>query len=396
MQLSLHSVLKNCSYTDMIFAMLDRHVHVRAGFPIRRARLRLRPTHFCMHVTAAACVCTPPPYKYSIVNLVVQFSQAKLTQARMETPQVVATPNVVSSIFGSPPEPIFNESTHGVGPELLQSSLKSLAARNDAAIHTSEVDSTEGCFKSGTPVRFVFELSRHFGLRPEVQYRAAELFHQFMLKHIIELYQHVQDSRGTDSPIQWSDVENRLKHQIVLRVVSCVQLASKLSSHYSIVSLSRARHFLTSCGYRYATASLVQSEVRVLKTLDFKVHHPTPVEFLEVLLEALGHNDGSIQVKQMHGVSLRILDVFYLSRCKVFAKLRKSIEQCKGQAPSPTVIEADFMLLATAVIAASAFMLDQSKSDYIIGHLSRVTCIVGEDILSFASVLLEEVLSDEE
>lgn len=311
----------------------------------------------------------------------------------MATPP--GSPNVVSSVFGSPPEPIFNESKHGVSPQLLQSSLKSLAAKNDATIHASEEDSTEGCFKTGNPVLFVFELSRHFRLRPEVQYWAAELFHQFMLKHIVELYQHVQDSQVTDSPIQWSDVENRLKHQIVLRAVSCVQLASKLSSHYSIVSLSRAKHFLTSCGYRYATASLVQSEVRVLKTLEFKVHHPTPVEFIEVLLEALGHNDRTIEVKQMYGVSLKVLDVFYLCRVRIFAKLRAGIDQGKGQPPSPSAIEADFMLLATAVITASAFMLDQSNSDYIIGHLSRITCIVAEDILSFASVLLEEVLSEE-
>ena len=116
------------------------------------------------------------------------------------------------------------------------------------------------------------------------------------------------------------------------------------------------------------------------------------MEFIEALLETLGHNDNKIRVKQMHGISLKVLDVFYLSRNQVLAKLRKT----SGASERPAAIEADLMLLAASLIAASSFILDQSKSDYIIDHLSRITCIVKEDILSFASILLEQVLSDDE
>lgn len=307
----------------------------------------------------------------------------------MDTP----ASTTANGFFGSPPEPIFNESKNGLSRELLQESLKLLALKNEAAVSKNEQDETEGCFKTNNPVLFLFELSRHFGLRPEVQYWAAELFHRFMLSHIIELYDHVEESQTTENPIQWVDVENRLKHQIVLRAVSCVQLASKLSSHYSIVSLGRAKAFLTSCGFRYATSSIVQSEVRVLKTLDFKVHqHPTPVEFVEALLGALGHNDKEIPVKQLHGIALKVLDVFYLCRGKVFSKLQKVAGPEKSS--SAAAIEADLMLLSAAVITAAAFILDQSNSDYIMQHLSQITCIVNEDILNFASVLLEEIFSD--
>lgn len=306
----------------------------------------------------------------------------------METPE-----SATASFFGSPPEPIFNESKNGVSPQLLEDALKLLAVKNESAISKNEADETEGCFKTGNPATFLFELSRHFGLRPEVQYWAAELFQRFMVNHIKELHQHVTESEKGNSPIQWTDVESRLKHQIPLRAVSCVQLASKLSSHYSIVSLGRAKNFLTSCGFRYATASIVQSEVRVLKTLNFQVHHPTPVEFIETLLEALGHNDKEIRVKQLHGVALKVLDVFYLCRSQVFAKLKKL---AGSQGENSAVLEGDLMLLAAGVIAAAAFVLDQSKSDHVIGHLSRVTCIVNEDILNYASALLEEIVTDED
>ena len=368
-----------------------------------RARQAMKPAPAIMHVCTAQCShgqcqlycrwrggCGKP------VNMKdhKRLRQSLRLYCRQKSNRNMDTPSSidVNDCFGSPPEPIFNETKNGLSRELLQDSLKLLASKNEAAVTRNEQDETEGCFKTKSPVVFLFELCQHFGLRPEVQYWAAELFHRFMLNHIIELYEHVKDSQKTESPIQWSDVENRLKHQIVLRAVSCVQLASKLSSHYSIVSLGRAKAFLTSCGFRYATASIVQSEVRVLKTLDFKVHYPTPVEFLEALLGALGHNDKNIRVKQLHGIALKVLDVFYLSRSQIFSKLRKVVGPEKAN--SAAAIEADLMLLAASVITAAAFILDQSNSDYVMGHLSQITCIVNEDILNFTSVLLEEIFSD--
>ena len=93
------------------------------------------------------------------------------------------------SVFGSPPEPIFNESKNGISDELLIAALKFLTSKNEVAVRGAEPDETSGCFKSGQPVQFLFELSQHFGLPSDVQYRAADLFHRFMTSHIIELYQ---------------------------------------------------------------------------------------------------------------------------------------------------------------------------------------------------------------
>ena len=93
------------------------------------------------------------------------------------------------SVFGSPPEPIFNEGKNGISDPLLLDSLKFLTSRNDEAVRGAVPDETSGCFKSGQPVQFIFELCRYFGLTTDVQYRAAELFHQFMTSHIVELYQ---------------------------------------------------------------------------------------------------------------------------------------------------------------------------------------------------------------
>lgn len=100
-----------------------------------------------------------------------------------------------SSFFGSPSEPIYTDSKHTLGADLLQDSLTLLASKNDLALSSIQESALEkdrdDCmeFKSGPPILFLFELCRHFKLAPEVQYRAAELFHCFMISHIVELYQ---------------------------------------------------------------------------------------------------------------------------------------------------------------------------------------------------------------
>ena len=302
------------------------------------------------------------------------------------------TDNDTSSVFGSPPEPIFTESKHSLSTEMLEASLKFLASQNETSMSEAHADKTQGVFKSGNPVLFMFELCKRFDLSPEVQYRAAELFQRFMERHISELYVHVQSTQGTSSPISWSEVETRLKHQVPLRAVSCVQLASKLSSHYSIVSIGKAKRFLTASGYRYATASIVQSEVRVLKTLSFNVHLPTPVDHLEGLLGAMSYNNKTIPVKQLHGIAFKVLDVSYICRHDiVYKRLGKMFSDSK----QVQMIECNLMLLASAVLATAAYVLDQSQFALVVLELTHITCLQSQDIVSYASILLEEIMSDQ-
>ena len=303
------------------------------------------------------------------------------------------TDSDTSSVFGSPPEPIFTDSKHCLSTEMLQVALKFLASRNESAMSEVSVEKTQAAFKSGNPVVFIFELCKRFDLSAEVQYRAAELFQRFMEKHISELHEHVTSTQGTGSPISWNEVETRLKHQVPLRAVSCVQLASKLSSHYSIVSIGKAKRFLTAAGYRYATASIVQSEVRVLKTLSFQVHLPTPVEYLEGLLSALSHNNKEIPVKQLHGIAFKVLDVTYICRQSIVHKKLKKMFTDNSHKVS--TIESNLMLLASAVLATASYILDQSNFALVVLELSHVTCLQTQDIVSYASILLEEVLSDQ-
>ena len=297
-----------------------------------------------------------------------------------------------AKIFGSPPEPLFNLPTNNI-PNLLQQSLQSLAKLNDTAVSSYKADKCEGIFKTGRPVAYFIYLSNHFNLPADIKYKALQLFQQFMTQHVCELYEHVQLSQHTASPIKWETVENRLQHQITLRALTCLQLASKLSLHYKVVSISRIRSYLANCGFRYASSSIVQSEIRVLKTLDYRVHGPTPLDYIEVLLEVLGHNVTSLPVKQLYGVSMQLLDMYYLSCTDIISKLRERASPKDAQSKKPPLgIEMDYLLLGCGIIGAASFIL-QMKCDVVISCLSDVSCIIVDDILDFSAILIRSVMT---
>ena len=292
----------------------------------------------------------------------------------------------ISSYFATPPEPLFNHEKAGLCPELIQKSLQGLAKLNE--VSSGQDLDVRKCFITEKSVLYVFLLCHHFSLPADVRYRAVDLFHRFMPKHISELYEHVESTKTSNSPIKWDTVQDRLTHQVSLRATTCVQLASKMSIHYKIVSINKARSFLSSCGFRYACNSLVQSEIRVLKTLDFRVHNPTPLEYVEVLLETLGYNNPSVKVKQLHGICLKVLDVFYLSLISISDRLKPRDSSIHNP------ITTDLLLVASAIVGAAAFVLDQGSSDSVVSSLSQITRIESDDILDFAAVLIEKIMTN--
>ena len=310
-----------------------------------------------------------------------------------------------AEVFGSPPEPIFNDSRRGINAELLQESLQSLTNTNSAALaahNVADTDCSIDSFRSGNAVAFIFSLCRHYGLADDVRYRSVELFHRFMCQHIEEVYDHVQSTQDKESPISWEAVEDRLKYQVTLRALTCVQLSSKMSLHYKIVGVAKAKSFMTRCGYRFAASSLVQSEIRVLKTLKYCVSGPTPLDYVELLTEIVGKTD-TVPVKQLHGVCLKVLDTFYYCRediIKRISKLASSIDPYQ-----PVIINEDnlrtaalgmnYMLSAASVVGAAAFVLCPANSDYIVDLVtSKVPSIPKKDILDLSTLLIEQIMLD--
>ena len=59
------------------------------------------------------------------------------------------------------------------------------------------------------------------------------------------------------------------------------------------------------------------------------------------------------------------------------------------------MVESNLMLLASAVLATASYVLDQANFALVVLELSHITSLPTQDVVSYASVLLEEITSDE-
>lgn len=114
-------------------------------------------------------------------------------------------------------------------------------------------------------------------------------------------------------------------------------------------------------GYNYNLDSILNSELRVLKYLDYKLSIPTPYQFMEILLEILGHNLPMLEPKAFFIIGVKILECFYCSRDQVYDRLYESFTgrtRDIGDRESFLCVENDLLYLSSSLIVASAHIYD--------------------------------------
>uniref|UniRef100_A0A8C2A8U1 Vacuolar protein-sorting-associated protein 25 n=1 Tax=Cyprinus carpio TaxID=7962 RepID=A0A8C2A8U1_CYPCA len=220
----------------------------------------------------------------------------------------------------------------------------------------------------------VFHLCEELGLNPAVGYQAVEILERYL--------QNPERTLFTVNLFK-TLIFQTLKQKFFLSVLSSVQIASKLDL-YSNVCLA--------VGYPSSKEQLLDSEILVLKTLNFNLNVPNPLTYVETLLEVLGHNDATVPVAQLHHLCVRVLEFIYLQRETIYNALLKSATGCSSpshelRAKFVSVTE-DFMLLGVGVIAVAAFIHHISTWEKVVEELSGITGISGQSIMDFAYVTL--------
>ncbi|XP_068852308.1 cyclin N-terminal domain-containing protein 1 isoform X1 [Aphelocoma coerulescens] len=243
----------------------------------------------------------------------------------------------------------------GVAPEIIEDTLIHLATENEQ--YLSELPEQAGYFKETRIVEFIFLLSEKWHLDQSTRYHAVELLERFMIKQVEQMCDNSRNAKGRDQGQRssWSSVREQIANTFVLRLVSCVQLASKLSLHYSRVTSDTALKFLQSLKYSYTKQELLESELAVLNTLHFHINVSTPLAYVELLLEVLGYNGCLLPAKPLHQLCVQLLDFCYLTRETIYDTLLKiAIENStpsKLQIAKFLTVKEDFMLLAVGVIS---------------------------------------------
>lgn len=259
------------------------------------------------------------------------------------------------------------------------------------------IPETTGMFSCPRAVEFIFFVCDRLRMSEFVKQATVVLFDSFMINHVESLYNHVYQSSTLQQRLKnWQCLEDKIANQITLRVLSCVQIASKLDSTLNSLSLNGVREFLRKLGHCYTKDNVLNSEVRVLKTWDYKVNVITPHDYVETLFKLLQENKYLDEhIDELYECAIEILDFVILVRDDIYKRLisdtLKTIVPDRRQIAS---VEMDYMLLGAAIITTSNFIVDGiDVADRIACNLFQITRIPLEDIQDFCNAIVSHTVA---
>ncbi|KAI8795664.1 cyclin N-terminal domain-containing protein 1-like isoform X1 [Biomphalaria glabrata] len=304
-----------------------------------------------------------------------------------------------NAIFGTPTEPLFNNEENGICPEILQDWLDNMALMNARDIETATV--TQNIFSHGSWSECVFLMCDRFELPCQAKYAALEIFDRFMLKHLQDLYSHVQNTKSVRKKSDWECILERVKNQAFLRILSCCQIASKLNSHYKVITVKKAKRCLQDAGYSYSCESILQSEMRVLKTLYYTIPKTSCLDYIEILLELLGQNLGkdTLDLKVYHDTAIKILTFVCLHRHSIYDRLyvitaaigAAALASSQEQRLKLAEVKMDKMLLSATVVVAAVHLNDDRLTEEVMIQLNKINGVPIQDLQDFMKVILEMI-----
>ncbi|KAM9296677.1 cyclin N-terminal domain-containing protein 1 [Gastrophryne carolinensis] len=279
-----------------------------------------------------------------------------------------------------------------VPTEILEDIFVGLVNENEKNLEDLSVYT--GCYKQPKVIELLFTLSSHWHLDSSTKYQAVELLDRFMSVHVQNLFRSITESENTSEiSVAWATAKQSLMEQFMLYLVSCIRITSKMHSRLHSVKSRKIIRFLSSAGHSFKREDLLRSEMTVLKTLDFNLNIQSPLTFVETLLEGLGCSDYSLPLRNIRDMCVKILDLVYVLRDQIYETvLRVTVDH---STPTTTQrseflpIKEDLMLLATGVIAASCFLINQSSFNKVVENLGNITGITVKSVSDMCSAILK-------
>ncbi|XP_053573972.1 cyclin N-terminal domain-containing protein 1 [Bombina bombina] len=282
-----------------------------------------------------------------------------------------------------------------VSTDILEDILVDLAKENEERL--ANLSEYAGSFKHQKVIELVFLLSELWCQDSSTKYQAVEILDRFMILHIEEMYNSTAESKKEVEASHcrtWNSIKSSLCDTFMLRIVSCVQIASKLYFHCHIINNNAVLQFLKSAGCTYNKVEVLESELTVLKTLKFRINHLSPFTYVEMLLEVLGHNGSTVSLKDFRDMCIKVMDLVYLLRNPIYDMLLKASVDLSTpsdlQRTKFVSVKEDQMLLATGVIATSAYILIQGSWNEVLDHLQCITGITVSSTFEISSVILKQ------
>ncbi|XP_014665761.1 PREDICTED: uncharacterized protein LOC106807812 isoform X2 [Priapulus caudatus] len=140
-----------------------------------------------------------------------------------------------------------------------------------------------------------------------------------------------------------------------------------MSLHYNILTPRKIRTLLKDVGHDCSLAGILNSELRVLKTLDYRICCNTPLLHVDTLLAMLDRFVASLKLDELRRVSIKLLDAAYLQQTELynilFIAATGSSVQSKEDRILLTSVKQDTWLLTAGVIVSATYIVNPAASE---------------------------------
>ncbi|XP_015601334.2 cyclin N-terminal domain-containing protein 1 [Cephus cinctus] len=247
-------------------------------------------------------------------------------------------------------------------------------------------------------VKTIFAIAENLGLTSNAKYLTVSLYDQFMYNHFSEVYR-TEYENGLLSEETWTQICKKISSQAKLRLMSCMQLASKMDSHSKGLGISQVLCVLQRIDkdHEYTRNTIFSSEFKVFKTVGFKIPAIlTPLHCIQILVATTGlrHTPG------IFDTVISVLDAAYLQHNELYSHIQLMTlgryMKSEGDKQNFLEMETDTLYLASSVVLCSLFFLslDKKLAKHMAVKLSDLVNIPSNDILNMANLLFTMTMQD--
>ncbi|XP_077298886.1 cyclin N-terminal domain-containing protein 1-like [Arctopsyche grandis] len=170
--------------------------------------------------------------------------------------------------------------------------------------------------------------------------------------------------------------------------MSCLQLASKMINADEAIKTCEIKKLMMEEKQNYDTKTIVESEYKVFKTIDYQVPLHTRWDAIETLIEACAIPAG-LSAIELYRPCFGILKLVYLLKDKLLSKWKWAIGSVRNLEDDE---DCDLESLIPAAVVSAAYQLVFRDNHHIIKLLAENICRPHSDIKGLSDIMLIIVL----
>ncbi|TKR92347.1 hypothetical protein L596_007021 [Steinernema carpocapsae] len=251
--------------------------------------------------------------------------------------------------------------------------------------------------------RQLFEMCNKIRLSTEVKINSAIVLNKYLNTLKTKASNLLLNESNVHTRRQLHEqVRNRMLRHMPIRMISSIQIASKMFTYRYTPTLKEIRKYLDSIDQPFLPEDIVASEMTVLESVNFDVTNShSPIAYLETVLQlfVLGRPEKTnFNVQKYWKACMEVIELVFLSYddamkyiIKSYLHINKEAHRNLGR-PSMQHLKCDYLLLACGVLCVPVSRLAGKLHLHVMAkQLSNLTSLEFDHIIASANGIVHMI-----